>query len=120
MSKIADALRKIQNERSAQSSDEHGRKHRKIGRIEVNRVEGNESLDDTAVLSTAAQRNMRVVQIDRDAMRDAGLIAPEPELKLFEDEYRVIKRPILANAFGSNSATVERGYRGTGDECAFR
>ena len=103
MSKIADALRKIQDERSAQSSDERGRKHRKIGRIEVNHnADGSESLDDTAVLSAAAQRKRESSRLIDDAMRDAGLIAPEPELKLFEDEYRVIKRPILANAFGSN------------------
>ena len=43
-------------------------------------------------------------------MRDAGLIAPEAEAKLFEDEFRVIKRPILSNAFGRNSASVEQGH----------
>ena len=106
MSKIADALRKIQDERSAQSSDERSRKHRKIGRIEVNYADGSGSLDDTTILSAPAPRNSRVVQIDRDAMRDAGLIAPEAELKLFEDEYRVIKRPILSNAFTRLSIEV--------------
>jgi protein-tyrosine kinase len=109
MSKIVDALRKLQDERIEDGS-EGPRKHRKIARIEQNNANGTDQLDDSVVGPTASQRSSRIVTIDAGAMREAGLIAPEAETKLFEDEYRVIKRPILSNAFGRNSDTVERGY----------
>ena len=95
MSKIVEALRKIQDDRREQGN-ESPREHSKIAQIETN--------------SVTSHQPSRIVQIDRNAMRDAGLIAPEAENKLFEDEYRVIKRPILSNAFGRNADTVERGY----------
>lgn len=104
MSKIADALRKIQEDRAG-SDVSHG--HRKIARIETN---SHNALDETVVLPSKEQDLSRVVQIDRDAMREAGLIAPEAENKLFEDEYRVIKRPILANAFGQGAQSIENGH----------
>jgi len=109
MSKIVEALRKIQVERRG-PGDKGPRPHRKIARIEASNVDDHDHLDDTAVIPVASHRSSRIVQIDKDLMRDAGLIAPESESKLFEDEYRVIKRPVLSNAFGRNAATVERGY----------
>ena len=104
MSKIVDALRRIQDDRAELSGP---RRHRKIARIEEN---GGDVSDDTVVLPDVAQNLSRVIQIDRDAMREAGLVAPEAENKLFEDEYRVIKRPILANAFGQNAHSIENGH----------
>ena len=110
MSKIVDALRKIQSDRSgSRSVPLHA--HRKIGRMESNNVAKDvEAGDDTIVLSTERDEVSRVVKIDKEAMREAGLIAPESENKLFEDEYRVIKRPIIANAFGPAADQQERGF----------
>ncbi len=107
MSKLVEALRKVQEERSGQARP---RKHKKIGRIEINN--GDEGLDPEGTVTLPVSDNTphRMIQIDREAMREAGLIAPEAENKVFEDEYRVIKRPILANAFGSNADTVDSGY----------
>ena len=107
MSKLVEALRKVQEERSGESGP---RKHRKIGRIETS--DGNETYDadGTAVLPVSDSASVRAIQIDKDAMREAGLIAPEAENKHFEDEYRVIKRPILSNAFGSNAKTIKDGH----------
>ena len=109
MSKIVDALRKLQDERS-ENGFESPRKHRKIARIEQDNTNATDHEDNTVVDPTASRSSSRIVNIDAGAMREAGLIAPEAETKLFEDEYRVIKRPILSNAFGRNSDTVERGY----------
>lgn len=105
MSKITEALKKIQDDRSAAPRPEP-----KLGRIEDSQVLA--QLDENATVSLPEESFQvgRVVQIDRDAMRNAGLIAPESENKLFEDEYRVIKRPILANAFSNESKHIEKGY----------
>lgn len=106
MSKIVDALRKIQ---SGGPVEQRNDAHRKLGRIEKNN--GNEvGLKDDAASLPGIPEPSRFVSIDFDAMREAGLLAPESEAKIFEDEYRVIKRPILANAFGKSSASVENGH----------
>ena len=49
------------------------------------------------------------VQVDRDKLRAAGLMAPETQSRLMADQYRLIKRPLLDNAVGKNAATVEDG-----------
>ena len=105
MSKIVDALRKIQDDKSGGE-----RRHRKVGKIEANGANGSANLEDTANLHIPEFRPSKIIQINREAMQEAGLIPPEEESKLFEDEYRVIKRPILSNAFGRNAASVENGF----------
>ena len=107
MSKLVEALRKVQEERSGETGP---RRHKKIGRIETNYTDEHDDNDSTVSIPVSERGLSRVVQIDRDAMRDAGLIAPENEQKLFEGEYRVIKRPILSNAFGANAHTVNDGF----------
>ena len=106
MSKIVDALRKVQEDKANESPH----RHRKIGRLETNHKNGIGDADSTVALPLLGEESFRLVQIDREAMREAGLIAPAAENKLFEDEYRVIKRPILANAFGPNSHLVDNGF----------
>ena len=105
MSKIVDALRKIQDDNAV---GERG--HRKIARIGTNGADDSVSRDDSAELTASDINANKLISIDRDAMRDAGLIAPEAETKLIEDEYRVIKRPLLGNAFGPNAESVENGF----------
>ena len=49
------------------------------------------------------------VVVDRSALRAAGFLAPEDYERQLAEEYRRIKRPILANAFGGGAAVVPRG-----------
>lgn len=109
MSKIVDALRKIQSGGPDAAGTRQESMRRKMGRIEPNNGSGVSFTDDTASLP-AVSGPSRFVNIDFDAMREAGLLAPADEAKIFEDEYRVIKRPILANAFGKGSKSVENGH----------
>ena len=44
-----------------------------------------------------------VIEIDHTALRDAGLIAPEYHEQILADQFRDIKRPLIANVFGSES-----------------
>jgi protein-tyrosine kinase len=50
-----------------------------------------------------------MVEIDRDRLRGEGFLAPERYERQMADEYRRIKRPLLANAFGVGVTQVERG-----------
>lgn len=49
----------------------------------------------------------RMVKVDRDAMRAAGLLPPQDQEREIADQYRAIKRPLLQAAF--NAEEVEEG-----------
>ena len=42
----------------------------------------------------------RIVPVNRDALRSAGVLPPPTEERRISQEYRQIKRPLVANAFG--------------------
>ena len=85
MSKIVDALRKLQDERS-ENGFESPRKHRKIARIEQDHTNATDHEDNTVVDPTASRSSSRIVNIDVGAMREAGLIAPDEAIwQLLED-----------------------------------
>lgn len=57
-----------------------------------------------------ARRNHDVViEFDQAALRDAGLIAPDNHVQMLADQYRNIKRPLIANALGRKVAQVDDG-----------
>ena len=49
------------------------------------------------------------LHVDRESLRDAGLIAPEYHEHLLANQYRDIKRPIIAHAFGKRATKIEDG-----------
>ncbi len=51
------------------------------------------------------------VRIHLEAMRARGYVTPEGEQQRLGQEFRVIKRPLLENAFGPNAAHVRNGRR---------
>lgn len=53
--------------------------------------------------------NGKLVVIDRQRMREEGFLAPEKYERQMADEYRRIKRPLIANAFGIGVTRVELG-----------
>ncbi len=53
--------------------------------------------------------NSRHVDLDLDAMVAAGLVSPNAPRSHIADQYRVIKRPLIANAMGKGSVPVANG-----------
>jgi len=51
----------------------------------------------------------RVIAVDRKRLLDEGFLAPEDYQRRLADEYRLIKRPLIANAFGVGVTRVEDG-----------
>jgi exopolysaccharide/PEP-CTERM locus tyrosine autokinase len=49
------------------------------------------------------------VSIDLQALRQRGFLTPDGERTAVAEEFRMIKRPLLANAFGKSAALVESG-----------
>jgi len=65
-----------------------------------------ESAAETAI---SANSNSPLVAVDRQRLRDEGFLAPERYRRQLADEYRVIKRPLIANAFGIGVTEVDNG-----------
>lgn len=86
MSKIQEALRKIQG-----GAPEHEKP--RVLTVPIARL----TRDDPTVLKSPFAHDSRLVVIDRNMLRRNGLLAPENQARFVADQYRLIKRPILAN-----------------------
>ncbi|MGC3984906.1 MAG: XrtA-associated tyrosine autokinase [Pseudorhodoferax sp.] len=51
----------------------------------------------------------RQVELDLDALTAAGFVSPNAPRSQIADQYRVIKRPLIANAMGKGSTPVANG-----------
>ncbi len=59
--------------------------------------------------ATEPPRPHKVVAVDRLRLREEGFLAPENYQRQMADEYRRIKRPLIANAFGIGVPAVAAG-----------
>jgi len=59
--------------------------------------------DDLDMPEPVVQRSKQVA-IDLQRLRDGGMIAPDGDKTPLAEEFRVIKRPLLKNAFGSGAS----------------
>ena len=57
------------------------------------------------------QTSSKVVQLDLDALTEAGFVTPKAQRSLTAEQFRVIKRPLLTNAMGKGAAPVTHGNR---------
>ena len=51
----------------------------------------------------------KIVHIDNNALCAAGLLAPEHQQRELTDQYRQVKRPLIAAAIGRGAPKIERG-----------
>jgi protein-tyrosine kinase len=65
-----------------------------------------DSLD--AAIAAPQIKPAKHIEIDRDALRQAGLLAPESQEWRILEEYRQIKRPLLAKAAGRAGLPIPR------------
>ena len=65
--------------------------------------------DDTAPVPVLSVEK-KVVDVGLDALRAAGMIAPERDKRLIADQFREIKRPLIAHAFGRRATQVPDGH----------
>ncbi len=104
MSKIQDALRKIQSDASQKSVKRGGG-----DRGEFAQVSAITPVAQAMANDRSEQSHGTTVIISQEALRDAGLIAPEYDEKMLADQFREIKRPLIASAFGKRVTRVEDG-----------
>jgi len=94
MSKIQDALQRFQAGNPRRAGN---RAERIAPRVDI-------STTETSVLSAN-----EVVDIDLDALRDAGLLASKKDEKQMTNQFRDIKRPLIASALGRRGTKVDDG-----------
>jgi exopolysaccharide/PEP-CTERM locus tyrosine autokinase len=108
MSKIQEALKKIQVGKSADNGEETVR----IAQLRTEEVAAPEAT------GTAGERRRdsllrpakgRKLAFDHDALRSEGLLGPEGDEAQLANEYRQIKRPLIAHMQGRRATLVERG-----------
>lgn len=70
-----------------------------------------DNTDRKDVAPTAALPSIpsRVVTINQPALRAAGLLPPEHQVRQIANQYRQIKRPLIANAFGRGKPRLPNG-----------
>ena len=66
------------------------------------------SAEVVAPNAAPAQVSQRV-EINLEALAAAGIVSPNAPRSQIADQYRVIKRPLIANAMGKGSAVIENG-----------
>ena len=59
--------------------------------------------------TSSAQVPTKRVTLDLDAMAASGLLVPNQSRSLLANEFRVIKRPLIANAMGKGSKPIQNG-----------
>lgn len=90
-----------------------------IGALQKRRVDAGEIRSPDVVADSGQDSQPRpasadaaegpLVAVDRDGLREAGFLAPEEHQRRMADEYRRIKRPLIANAFGIGVPQVADG-----------
>ena len=60
-------------------------------------------------VATATRTTGKMVSIDLDLLGRGGFITPKAPRAQIADEFRVIKRPLIANALGKGAAPVANG-----------
>jgi len=97
MSKIQQALQKLRSERSQSAKRYPGSN------------DGSARIARLAIDSKLKSTHGVVVEVDQEALRDAGLIAPDYHEQMLANQFRDIKRPLIANAYSKRVARVENG-----------
>jgi protein-tyrosine kinase len=98
VSLVEDALKKLQRTGAAKAAE------RPVSSTPVN----------VTVLPSDSQARLRVrksIAIDRSRLQAAGFFPPEQQERRLADQYRQIKRPIIARAFGRGVAQTPNGHR---------
>jgi len=103
MSKIHEALNRIQAAKGTTGK-----------RKKLSEVEDTEALNIARIIDRGTSADSysvvdKVLSVDRQALRKAGLIAPEYHEQLIANQYRDIKRPLIKHAFGKRATQIDDG-----------
>jgi protein-tyrosine kinase len=67
------------------------------------------SISPLTALNEQTVTTSRSVEIDLEALATAGIVSPNAPRSAIADQFRVIKRPLIANAIGKSASVVQNG-----------
>ena len=107
MSKIQEALRRLQQTGDTSAAvDISGDDELSAT---MSRIAKPVRRDSDNVLISSVTTNAHTLEVDREALRTEGLLAPEQDMAMLANQYRAIKRPLIRHAFGKRATKVEDG-----------
>jgi exopolysaccharide/PEP-CTERM locus tyrosine autokinase len=112
MSLVEQAIKKMQAARSGEPAES-----RRAPKLESRLAPGvvGEVVDSVVARTAEPKRQVvnhrtdKIVRIDRNALRNEGLMPPEHQERALADQYRQIKRPLIAHATGRGTEKLDRG-----------
>ncbi|MDP3872647.1 MAG: XrtA-associated tyrosine autokinase [Methyloversatilis sp.] len=77
--------------------------------VPANPVSSNQSAPEVRASIQSPEAASRIVELDLKRLDSMGIVVPSSPRSQIAEEFRVIKRPILANAHGKGAAPVDNG-----------
>ena len=114
MTIIEDAVKRLEKKRREEQPPSANQSDDTIATVALQDAEDTGKYQMPAAAGVETERvestaRHRIVQVDVDALRAAGFLAPEDEERQLVDQYRNIKRPLLAHAFGKRATRIPDG-----------
>ena len=108
MSKIQEAISRIQAAKSAAGAAQRNQEVDDADSLLVAKLT---ERDDSSGHDPDGQSfsGDLILEVDREALRSAGLLAPEYHEEIVGNQYREIKRPLIAHAFGKKATQIQSG-----------
>lgn len=111
MSKIQQAIGRIEKGRKAKAAQQAQPVVGELRQADLTEESvSNLDPDQTWDAEIPSRSHGTVLHVDVMALRRAGLLASQDDERLIVDEYRNIKRPLVAHAFGKRATKVPDGH----------
>ena len=116
MSIIEKAIEKLNKKSMLEKADERAQQSSQSPKVEAQRQQSaqpqdsqpakNKSVDARSQKSVESQPQ-KMIKLRLDILRENGMVVPDNTRSSIADEYRLIKRPLIMNAFGQGASIVD-------------
>lgn len=103
--KAIERLKSKESDTSHQSPSKSLNKKKKSNNVKNKSTYSKEDI----VFNDEIHDNNKVLNVDTDKLKESGFICPDDMASQIAEEYRIIKRPLLLNAFGKGADSIENG-----------
>lgn len=83
--------------------------HMTIDKVKTHDTKNRRSEENKTTPNNGIISNNMMLNIDTEKLKQLGYICPDDMASQIAEEYRIIKRPILLNAFGKGAVPIENG-----------
>ncbi len=112
MSSIEKAIERLAKSKGEQSASKVDGASQKSASTTADAAVGRQNTAETKPVSRhrdGASQQAKKINLDYEALSRIGHIVPHSGNKVLEEEYRIIKRPVIRNALGKGAVPIEHG-----------